>query len=627
MSRLVDLLLNEDMTQQNTNTVIDGRQYKKYSDIGNLYRLMLITVPDNFFTPTTIKTSIVSTMLKNLVDDQTRIGKKTIASRVSSIQRKFNIINKLVQDVDVDLSKFKKKGENVRTTKKRIKLEYFIDLFELFKHFLHGKPSANKPVMSYAKIFANEGKKNLSNVRIIAMAIGKDIKMLPGITQKDKGLIDVYVKALAELEGLTVDGEPVENPMASQMTNSPETEEELSEPPAPEKTQEKQPVNSVTKVVNSEKTTEDLEKIKDQTTEVIDSVRQLQKDNSNEISTLLKTNEMSSIFNVQMTDRDVPVQPIINKSIEETYNRVKAEFGKETANFVGKYVSDHFKQLNTLNGYLNFLNSNSVLEPKISVEKLNNGFRVEMDVASQSLSNEHKFFVGSTFTDDDAGNMNVYWDKIQIPQSAQSSGISKKIFKDNLDLYKAQGVNKISLEANVDVGGYAWFRFGFLPKDTTQIEDIAQWMRDVAGVVSLSISTSRPKDAIHLSEFILEKTHTVTTGVENLASLIKNRDSKVESVITELFNKCATEFQETFDSKEKFKELGKNIAIMNFKEYNIGGKPYSISYKAMLSIQAANDSDGDRMIPMNSKFGDVYLSWQGELDMNDLEDTYAYLNL
>ena len=62
---------------------------------------------------------------------------------------------------------------------------------------------------------------------------------------------------------------------------------------------------------------------------------------------------------------------------------------------------------------------------------------------------------------------------------------------------------------------------------------------------------------------------------------------------------------------------------MNFSDFNIGGVVFSISYKALLSIQALN-VDGEKPIPM---INDVYLDWSGELDMHDLDDTHAYLNI
>jgi len=46
--------------------------------------------------------------------------------------------------------------------------------------------------------------------------------------------------------------------------------------------------------------------------------------------------------------------------------------------------------------------------------------------------------------------------------SKTGGGFSKKILKSSIDLYEEVGIKSVVLQANIDVGGYAWARYGFL---------------------------------------------------------------------------------------------------------------------------------------------------------------------
>tara|TARA_R110000868_G_scaffold391271_1_gene661212 strand:- start:1013 stop:2470 length:1458 start_codon:yes stop_codon:yes gene_type:complete len=52
---------------------------------------------------------------------------------------------------------------------------------------------------------------------------------------------------------------------------------------------------------------------------------------------------------------------------------------------------------------------------------------------------------------------------LQLDKSAQGSGAGKEILKKSIELYKKIGVQKVVLSANIDVGGYAWAKYGFAP--------------------------------------------------------------------------------------------------------------------------------------------------------------------
>lgn len=50
---------------------------------------------------------------------------------------------------------------------------------------------------------------------------------------------------------------------------------------------------------------------------------------------------------------------------------------------------------------------------------------------------------------------------------SQGNGAAKALFRTSLGVYQSMGVTKVGVTANLDVGGYAWAKFGFKPDRTT----------------------------------------------------------------------------------------------------------------------------------------------------------------
>lgn len=50
---------------------------------------------------------------------------------------------------------------------------------------------------------------------------------------------------------------------------------------------------------------------------------------------------------------------------------------------------------------------------------------------------------------------------------SQGNGAAKALFRTSLGVYQSMGVTKVGVTANIDVGGYAWAKFGFKPDRTT----------------------------------------------------------------------------------------------------------------------------------------------------------------
>lgn len=76
-------------------------------------------------------------------------------------------------------------------------------------------------------------------------------------------------------------------------------------------------------------------------------------------------------------------------------------------------------------------------------------------------SHGKRFMLSRTFTDRGEDGIEVHHELFQLPKSAQGKGTSKRILGMFYEEYKRMGVTEISVDANIDVGGYTWARYGF----------------------------------------------------------------------------------------------------------------------------------------------------------------------
>jgi GNAT superfamily N-acetyltransferase len=84
------------------------------------------------------------------------------------------------------------------------------------------------------------------------------------------------------------------------------------------------------------------------------------------------------------------------------------------------------------------------------------------------------FHISRTFYREE-GELIVSHNRFAIPEDEQGQGIARKILSDSVDTYEQIGVSKIYTDANIDIGGYAWAKFGFKARDP---EDLARTLLD-----------------------------------------------------------------------------------------------------------------------------------------------------
>ena len=84
--------------------------------------------------------------------------------------------------------------------------------------------------------------------------------------------------------------------------------------------------------------------------------------------------------------------------------------------------------------------------------------------------NGETFEFRRSFIRNDKNDVHVYHDYLEMPEVVQGKGLGKSLLSEFYREYKRIGVKHLSLKANIDVGGYAWARYGFSAK----LEDVEQ---------------------------------------------------------------------------------------------------------------------------------------------------------
>lgn len=70
------------------------------------------------------------------------------------------------------------------------------------------------------------------------------------------------------------------------------------------------------------------------------------------------------------------------------------------------------------------------------------------------------------------GRVHVYHDLFILPRKMQGKGLAKQVLGSFYRQYKQAGVASIHILANIDVGSYAWARYGFMATDLEEVKTI-----------------------------------------------------------------------------------------------------------------------------------------------------------
>lgn len=64
----------------------------------------------------------------------------------------------------------------------------------------------------------------------------------------------------------------------------------------------------------------------------------------------------------------------------------------------------------------------------------------------------------------------VSHDYFRVPPIAQASGIATSVLRNQFELYRKMGLDFVDLHANLEVGGYAWAKYGFSPRERDWVD-------------------------------------------------------------------------------------------------------------------------------------------------------------
>ncbi|WP_090222167.1 hypothetical protein [Lutibacter maritimus] len=98
------------------------------------------------------------------------------------------------------------------------------------------------------------------------------------------------------------------------------------------------------------------------------------------------------------------------------------------------------------------LQLNGISRIRKTVDFSNSGFNFSLSGRDFEMTREIKY-------KDDFNS--VYHAYLRVPKSTQGKGLTKKMFQTLYKQYEAGNIKQINVTANIDVGGYAWAKYGF----------------------------------------------------------------------------------------------------------------------------------------------------------------------
>lgn len=101
----------------------------------------------------------------------------------------------------------------------------------------------------------------------------------------------------------------------------------------------------------------------------------------------------------------------------------------------------------------------------------------------------------------------AHHDYLKLEETSQGGSAVKKMFAEVVPLYKKMGMKKITTYANLEAGGYAWGRYGFVNDDAGEVaEPVAAKLRRISrdiGYGSLTLSKEAVKELDDAHAYIM----------------------------------------------------------------------------------------------------------------------------
>ena len=78
----------------------------------------------------------------------------------------------------------------------------------------------------------------------------------------------------------------------------------------------------------------------------------------------------------------------------------------------------------------------------------------------------------------------VYHKHFHLEPSAQGGGIAKDLLANSIKLYDEAGIRKVTMFAGLQVGGYAWAKYGFRPASARDARELLEDVEDRLGAMA-----------------------------------------------------------------------------------------------------------------------------------------------
>ncbi len=95
--------------------------------------------------------------------------------------------------------------------------------------------------------------------------------------------------------------------------------------------------------------------------------------------------------------------------------------------------------------------------------------RTDGSVSLEWSDYNNRFTLSRKFFVDAEGRKVVDHHLFEISKELQGKGVSKRVFQSLYEQYKATGIERMEVFANIDIGGYTWARYGFCVESRDEV--------------------------------------------------------------------------------------------------------------------------------------------------------------
>ncbi|MBT1509443.1 hypothetical protein KIP88_02915 [Bradyrhizobium sp. SRL28] len=137
-------------------------------------------------------------------------------------------------------------------------------------------------------------------------------------------------------------------------------------------------------------------------------------------------------------------------------------------------------------------------DPAVFKQKFMGGLNGDMKIQAYGITG--KFSLSGNVQNDQGSNVGTYTRDIniddksaysayfQLNRGSRGADMGKQMLAGNVETYRELGIEKVGVTANIDVGGYAWAKYGYVPTQESWNELRASLERRVSG----GSSSARP---------------------------------------------------------------------------------------------------------------------------------------